>query len=157
MIGTGNPDFIVGELAIGGIILVFLWRMFVWLRESPRTPDPWDDVTEKRLNEPEAVEVCSRCFKPLTSDRWFCEHCGHAVGPYNNLMPFIYVFSEGEVLRAGVSDKLRPRPLIVVGYVLLSVSVYLFFAPIYWFFLFKNLTRRKDDSLSETVSTVPRP
>lgn len=143
MIGTGDPNVYVAEMAVIGMVAVFAWRLFVWLRESPRTPDPWDEATEKRLAEPDAVEVCHHCFTPLTSDRWFCEHCGAAVGPYNNLMPFIYVFSEGEVLRNGVSEKLRPRPLIIVGYLLLSVSVYLFFAPIYWFFLFRNLMRRK--------------
>ena len=54
-------------------------------------------------------------------------------------LPYVYIFSHGEVLRAGVTERLRRSPLIVIGFILLSLSLFAVVAPIYWFFLFKNL------------------
>jgi hypothetical protein len=138
---TRNPDHVIGELALAGLVLVLLWRFFVVAR-IPRSPDPWDEETEKAVHEPEAVEICHRCFIPVTPGSWFCEHCGNAVGPYNNVMPYICVFSQGEVLRNGVNDKLGQKALTVAGYLLFSLNMYLVFAPIYWIFLFRNLNRQ---------------
>jgi len=100
----------------------------------------------KALHEPNAVEVCHRCFDPVNPGSWFCQKCGCAVGPYNNMMPFIQVFSEGEVLRNGLNDKMPRNALIIAGYLLYSSSMYFIFAPIYWIFFFKNLNRQKDSA-----------
>jgi hypothetical protein len=59
-------------------------------------------------------------------------------------LPYVYLFSEGEVLRAGVTERIRRTPLIVIGYVLLPLSIFVIAAPVYWYFLFKNLQRRDD-------------
>ena len=65
-------------------------------------------------------------------------------------MPFIHIFSEGEVFRNGVADIMRATPLTIGGYLLSSLGNYLVFAPIYWFFLFKNLKRvRKETNATE--------
>jgi len=141
---ASDPDILVGAWAIGGLLLVFLWRLFIWLRNLPVPPDPWDAETEKRLHEPDAVEICHRCFTPHTSQGWFCKHCGAAVGPYNNLMPYVMIFSEGEVLRAGASGKLKRSPLIVIGYLLIALSFNVFFVPIYLGLLLRNLKRQKE-------------
>src|SRR5438270_680281 len=93
-----DSNLLVGEIALCGLVIVALWRLFVWIRESPKTPDPWDAEIENQLHEPDAVEICPHCFTAQQPDGWFCPNCGKATGPYNNLMPFIYVFSEGEVL-----------------------------------------------------------
>ena len=58
-------------------------------------------------------------------------------------MPFVCVFSQGEILRNGVTDKLRANPLTIIGYLIYSLANYFIFAPIYWFFFFKNLKRLK--------------
>ena len=99
MPGTGDPNQVVGGLGIGLLVLAGLWRLIVWVREAPQKPDPWDAGIERQLEEPESVEICHRCFSPQPPNAWFCEHCGSAVGPYNNLMPYLNAFSEGEVLR----------------------------------------------------------
>jgi len=131
-------------LAIAGLVL---WRLIVWIQTAPPSPDPWDGETEQRLQQPEAVCVCHHCFTPCPPSGWFCDHCGCAVGPYNNLMPYVNVFSMGEVFRNGVADKMRVNLLTVGGYLLYSLSNYLVFAPAYWYFLFKNLTRVKREGL----------
>jgi hypothetical protein len=99
---------------------------------------------------------------PQPSTAWFCRHCGRAVGPYNNLMPFVQIFSEGEVFRNGTCDRLRSSPLILVGYFLLSLNFlaliviqplgsWLFSLLIllallsYWSSLLKNLKRSKTE------------
>jgi hypothetical protein len=61
------------------------------------------------------------------------------VGPYNNLMPYLNIFSEGEVFRNGASGRFRNQPVILIGYFLISLGSYALFAPIYWFFLLSSL------------------
>jgi len=111
-----------------------------WVRAAPLHPDPWDAATERAVEQAAAPEVCHHCAMPLPAGNWFCEHCGRAVGPYNNLMPYVNAFSEGEVYRCGVSERVRRSPMLIVGYLLISLS-YLIFAPVYWFLLFKNIFR----------------
>jgi ribosomal protein L40E len=141
MIAASDPNLIVGGFGLGFLALVGLWRLIVWVREAPQTADPWDAEVEQKLQEPEAQEICRRCMTPQEPGAWFCRHCGVAVGPYNNLMPFLNVFSEGEVLRNGVDGRFRNRPLIVIGYFLISLGLFSFFAPVYWFSLLLNLKR----------------
>jgi len=141
MLATSDPNEVIGWLAIFGLILVALWRFVLWLRDLPVKPDPWDAEITQKLDEPDAVEVCHRCLTPVRPNAWFCQHCGSAVGPYNNLMPPICYFSEGEVFRNGLHDRFRSRPFIVFGYVFLSLAAYSVFAPIYWLFLLRHLKR----------------
>jgi ribosomal protein L40E len=155
MSGINDPNQIVAGLGVGLLILAVLWRLIAWVREAPVRPDPWDAEVERKLDAPEAAEVCHRCLTPQPPTAWFCEHCGSAVGPYNNLMPYLNAFSEGEVLRNGATDRLRTNPLIIAGYLLFSLSTYFILAPIFWFFLFKNLKRPRaenPDGQPESVS-----
>ena len=154
MVAASDPNLIIGGAALGGLVLAGLWRFVIWVREAPTTPDPWDAETKQKLSEPEAQEVCHHCLAPQPPTAWFCARCGSAVGTYNNWMPYVYIFSQGEVLRNGVTDKLRAGPLTIVGYLLYSLSNYFIFAPIYWFFLFKNLRRLKRERLKELHEDV---
>jgi hypothetical protein len=140
-----NPDKIVALLGIMGLLLAGFWRLILWVREAPLKPDPWDAEVERTLWEPEAVQVCHHCLTPQNPNAWFCKHCGSAVGPYNNLMPYLNAFSEGEVFRNGVTNSFRRRPVILIGYFLISLAAYSFFAPIYWLFLLSNLKRPQNE------------
>src|SRR3954468_23812942 len=97
------------------LLVVFVAGIFVAvkylreLRSSPPTPNPWPDDIEAAVHQPDALPICHRCFTPQNHNGWFCPECGTATGPYNNLMPYLYIFSEGEVLRAGVLDPVRPH------------------------------------------------
>ena len=64
-------------------------------------------------------------------------------------MPYLQVFSEGEVFRNGASGKTRASPLVVGGYLLLSLSMLGFFAPIFWIYFLKNQRRIRQEKLSE--------
>jgi hypothetical protein len=150
MIAASDPNMLIAKLAIGGLMVGLFWRFIVWVRESPTKPDPWDAETEKKLSDEETPQPCHHCSTPLSSVAWFCPHCGSAVGPYNNMMPYVMIFSEGEVYRNGVNQRFRNRPLIVTGYLLITIlffpAVSPFFAPIYIIVLlcygvrlFKNL------------------
>ncbi len=127
-------------LAVLGLLT---YRIVLWLMEANRTPDPWGDEIDKAINSDDAIPLCHHCLTPQEHTGWFCPECGATVGPYCNYMPYIYVFSEGEVLRAGVTERLRRRPLITLGYLLFSLGAFTVAAPIYWFFLFKNLRRNE--------------
>jgi ribosomal protein L40E len=172
MFGASNPNQMVAGLGVVFLLLAGLWRLIAWVREAPPKPDPWDADVERKLEEPDSVEVCHHCLTRQPPNAWFCEHCGSAVGPYNNWMPYIHIFSIGEVLRNGVMDKLHPNVLTISGYLLLSVNflfvnivrphitslgfVLLNFTALllYWFFLFKNLKRSKEEKQDEQPDGV---
>jgi len=141
MFVTSDPNLMVGGFGLGVLALAVFWRLIVWVREAPPTPDPWDAEIEQKVQEPEAQEICRRCLTPQEPGAWFCRHCGVAVGPYNNLMPFLNVFSEGEVLRNGVGGRFRNRPFILIGYFLITLGIFPFLAPIYWLSLLLNWKR----------------
>jgi hypothetical protein len=122
MLAASDPNLIIGGFAVGGLVVAGLWRLIAWVRDAPASPDPWDAEVEQKLSEPETPEACPHCSTPQPPTAWFCAHCGRAVGPYNNLMPYLQVFSEGEVLRNGTCDRLRKSPLILIGYFLISVN-----------------------------------
>ena len=132
-----------------------VYRLILWVRAAPTKPDPWGPELETSLQEPDAVPVCHHCFTQCPPRGWFCENCGCAVGPYNNWMPFIYIFSEGEIFRNGVADKMRVGPLTIGGYLLCSLSDYLVFAPVYWYFLFRNLTSMKQEKAERPTLELP--
>jgi hypothetical protein len=145
MILASDPYQVIAGLGITFLCLVGLWRLIVWVREAPVKPDPWDNEVEQKLSDPETAEVCPHCLTQQSPTAWFCGHCGKAVGPYNNLMPFLNVFSEGEVLRNGTTGRFRNRPLIIIGYMLLSLAAYSVFAPVFWIALLSNLKRPRNE------------
>jgi hypothetical protein len=150
MLVGNDPDLLVGEFGLGCLGLAVLWRLIAWVRDAPDKPDPWSAEVEESLQQADATPICHRCLSPYQDDVWFCDTCGAAVGPYNNFMPYVHVFSEGEVFRNGVNQNLRASPLIITGYLFYSSVNYFVFAPIYWFFLFKNLNRMKQERLDES-------
>jgi hypothetical protein len=120
--------------------------VFHWLTQPMQlSPDPWSAEIDEILRDPDVLPLCHRCMTPHEARGWFCPNCGAAAGPYNNYMPFVCLFSEGEVLRAGTSGHFQRSPLTVAGYLLYSLATYSIFAPFYWYSLFKNLRRQKAD------------
>lgn len=152
-----DPDLVIGGYGVLGLVACVFWWLIVRVRNAPVTPDPWGDEIEKQLAD--APETCPHCSTPQPPTAWFCEHCGRAVGPYNNLMPYVYVFSQGEVFRSGTSERVRNRPLVVIGYALLFLGNFLsgavfvagsspvfgvallFFFFLFWSALIRNFTR----------------
>src|SRR4051812_48410614 len=111
-------------VVILSICLGAIYGIARWLMAGKPAVEPWGAEIEAAIHQPEALFVCHRCLAPQEHEGWFCPECGAAVGQYNNYLPFVYVFSEGEVFRAGVAAPLRPSFLIVTGYLLLSASAY---------------------------------
>lgn len=150
-----GPDNLDGLLLSGVLLIAFgLIRLLAhWVRTAPTTPDPWGNEVETTLSDQVTPPVCLRCSTPQEPGAWFCPHCGTAVGPYNNLMPFVNVFSEGEVFRSGVLDRVRTGPLTLAGYVLLSFN-YLVLAPVYLFLVMRHLLRRPAPEPSPSPEAV---
>lgn len=138
MLATCDPNLIIGELSACGLVLAAFWRLIVWVRDAPVTPDPWDASVAQKLSEPETPEACPHCSTPQSPAAWFCPHCGCAVGPYNNLMPYVQVFSEGEVFRNGVSGRFRNRRLVTIGFLLITLTVSPVFTLIYGLLLLSH-------------------
>ena len=124
-------------------VLIISLRVWIWLREGTPKPDPWDTDIARAIEEDTAEPLCYHCLAPQKEIRWFCPECGAAVGPYNNYDPYLRVFSQGQLLRTGVLDQLPRRPLIIIGYIILPLAFFAIFAPIYWYFLFRNLSQSR--------------
>lgn len=138
-----HPDIVPGEMLLMlGILCAAIYCAARWVRSAPITADPWGAEVDRTIREPETPALCHRCLTPQKDNAWFCPKCGAAVGPYNNCMPYVMIFSQGEVWRAGAMDHVRPSILVVCGYLAYSVMSYWVFAPIYWYFLYQNLNRR---------------
>ena len=154
MAETNDPNQFVAVLGVAGLSLAAFWRLILWVRAATPKPEPWGAEVEASLQSEDATPICHRCLTPHSNVAWFCEHCGSAVGTYNNLMPFVYVFSQGEVLRNGVTDKFRTSPFLIAGYLLYSLASHAIFAPLFWFFFFRNLKRLKAESADESPEAV---
>jgi hypothetical protein len=140
--GTSAREEAAGTFALAGLCLgLFVYVFLRWFRAGPVSPDPWDETISAQIESPGVTALCHRCVTPHADSEHFCPNCGVAVGDYNNVLPFEQLFSEGEVLRNGTTQPFRPTFLILAGYLLMSTTAYMVFAPVYWFFLFRNLIR----------------
>ena len=131
----------IEALVILGVGAAVLYRVWIWLREAPYTPDPWGAEVGGALEDPESLPVCPHCLVPQEHNGWFCPECGSTVGQYSNWLPAVYIFSIGEAFRRGVTERMRNYPLIIMGYVLVTLSYFSLLAPIFWIFLFRNFRR----------------
>jgi hypothetical protein len=149
-----KPEIIA--ILLAGVVASYrigLW-LLDWYGQPPTTPDPWEPSVAKELEDPDCMPVCHRCLAPQEHLDWFCPNCGASVGTYSNFLPFVYIFSEGEVFRNGVNQHIRWSALTIAGYFLISLSSYLVFAPLYWYFLFKNIHRTWDsDKAGDTIAS----
>ena len=144
--GPSNEESLAA-LVILGICALAIYRFVIWLKEGPRSANPWGNEIDEALDRGEGLPLCHHCLTPQDHNGWFCPECGATVGPYCNYLPYVYIFSQGEVLRAGVTERFRRGPLIVIGLVLCSLALCAVLAPIYWFFLFKHLRHSGDAGL----------
>ena len=169
-----DPALLVGSLALVALAIGLFWRLIVWIRDAPVRPDPWETDVAQQVAAPEAVEVCPHCLTEQSATGYFCEKCGAATGPYNNLMPDVNVFSMGEVLRNGTSGKFPVNALTLAGFVLypllqcLPIFFVVFFAtsvnfpalafflvlPGYLFLLVRNVRRNLKQLRTDTVPPV---
>ncbi len=107
-----------------------------WMVEE--TPLPWSQAEDAAARASDAIPVCHRCFTPYALPVWFCSCCGSAVGPYNNIMPFVRIFSLGEALRSGVGPSAHFTPFRTLAYVSIGFVEYQIFAPLYFYRLYRN-------------------
>jgi hypothetical protein len=135
--GAMKIEFFALLVAFGVLCI----RAWVWFREGPQKSDPWDAEIANAMEEETAEPLCYHCLAPQKEIRWFCPECGASVGPYNNYDPYLRLFSQGQLLRSGVLDQVPRRPLIILGYIILPLAFFSIFAPVYWYFLIRNLNR----------------
>lgn len=109
---------------------------------------PWPEELNEEVQQSDSHAVCPHCFTPQEQYGWFCPECGTAVGPYNNIMPYIYIFSVGEGARAGVGNKLKWSPFNTCLLVIFGFMEYLIFAPFYWFRIYRNWKGQREADCS---------
>jgi hypothetical protein len=70
-----------------------------WFWRPASSPDPWGREVEDALEREEALPLCPHCLAPQERETWFCAECGSSIGKYNNVDPYLYVFSLGDFFR----------------------------------------------------------
>ena len=136
-----------GRRSLGDILIEQFRRFVVWWKIRP--PNPWPEELDAELRGDSSKVLCRNCMAPQQEGAWFCPRCGTSVGPYNNTMPFVNVFSTGEMLRAGTSSHLKRSKLVAVGYLLIGLSQYILFAPFFLYRFFKNWNRPRTENQGE--------
>ena len=136
-----TPEQTLGTLAILGLIGATIYGFCQWLLACPRTPEPWGPEVEQAVEGEDAVPLCPHCLTRQEHNGWFCPECGSTTGRYSNYLPFVYVFSLGDAVRAGVYQREPWTPWLVAGYVLIAFAWFSILAPIYCLLLFLNRAR----------------
>ncbi len=129
-----NLIAVVGVVGALGIILV-RWILEL-LRDIP--PDPWPAELDQAVRRRDATPVCVECLSPQDARGWFCPHCGFPTGEYVPVLPYLYIFSWGELLRRGVTGPPDRNLGRVLGFAVFSMTQYSLFFPIYWFWLIRK-------------------
>ena len=133
----------VAAWVVLGICCVLAWRTFRWFSGGPTAPNPWGPEIDEQMERPDAVPICTRCLEPHSSEARFCPNCGAPVDTLVNYGPYLYIFSLGHLFRIGSFGDFRCTRLTIAGFVVASLCNYSIFAPIYWFFLAKNVDRQR--------------
>ena len=133
---------------------IFADRIRAWW-QFPEYPLPWSTEIETAVLAPDAIPVCHRCITPCDLPAWFCPSCGAAFGPYNNILPFVRIYSIGEALRSGVGTEAHFTPFRMLAYISIGLVEYQIFAPLYYFRLYRNYRRTKKEyhhSMGQTTT-----
>lgn len=112
-----------------------------WREQERRCADPWSAEDDAAAKGDDALPLCPYCLTPQEGAGWFCAKCGASVGPYNNSMPYLYIFSIGDALRSGMSDGARRSPFTAFGYAFLALAAMPVLAPVYLVRLFAKWRR----------------
>src|SRR5215203_3437622 len=104
------------------------------LRDKFRAhPDPWPPEVDAAIKDPCAEALCISCLYPQELHQWFCPHCGYPTGDFVPVMPYLQIFPVAEVLRRGVIGPPERRVGVQLFLIVLSITQYAVFAPLYWF------------------------
>jgi hypothetical protein len=120
-----EAESFVVQAAVVVILGLAFWRFILWVQSATPAPDPWGPELEEALQNDELSPACPHCSAPHAETDWFCPECGASVGFYNNVMPYLYLFSLGEVLRTGTSGRFPVTWVTVTGYLLLPLALFL--------------------------------
>lgn len=135
---------VVGLLACMGLAGYGVVRLIRWVQSGPVGPDPWSAEVAAEVEAENAVPLCQHCLAPHADGVDFCPVCGGPVGVYTNMMPYTYLFAVGYTLRLGTSGRFKRSPLMILGFMLLSMGVSLVLAPFYWGRLFIGLGKENE-------------
>jgi hypothetical protein len=155
-----DRDILAVAVGVGVLIAFGIYRLFQHFRRLVPRPDPWDAEIQAAISEETAVPVCHRCLTEQVPNALFCPKCGTAVGDYNNVMPWVNVFSEGEVLRNSLYDRLRVNILTVAGFIFFTLAlaaitgIGFILLPFFWVMFAINIRRSRSAETEEKISNA---
>lgn len=101
-------------------------------------PDPWPTTMDADVRSSAAVPLCTNCLAEQPPHRWFCPHCAYPSGDHVAVMPYLQVFVVGEAMRKGVMGPPEKRLGVQVFLILVSITQYSVFAPVYWYWMVRR-------------------
>jgi hypothetical protein len=142
------------------VLAIFLAAAISFAREKIAggfPPDPWPEEVDLSVRAPDAIPLCIDCLYPQEGRPWFCPHCRYPTGEFVTMMPYLRIFSVGEILRRGVVGPPEKGLALKAGFVLLSAQ-YSLFAPVYWYWMVRKsrgrpicYAQRKDLTFEELL------
>jgi len=149
--GLSQSEAAIALIGITVLNCAGIWLLIRWIATSPTSPNPWDEQVAAELALEDCSQICHRCLTPLDSSIHLCSHCGAMVGTHTGLVPPLYLYSIGDVFRAGTEGTYRRSSFLIVGYAF-AAFIYLFWVPfpisvlvlfVYWNKLFKNIPAKR--------------
>lgn len=108
-----------------------------------RQADPWPAEIDAAVRAPGAQPLCINCLYPHEGPhQWFCPHCKYATGDRVPLMSYLYIYPMAEMMRRGVMGSPERRVGTQVFLAAAALVQYSFFAPVYWFWMFRRARGR---------------
>lgn len=144
-----QPELAAVLIGILTLMWAGIWLFCRWVINAPAAPDPWGEEVAAEVAGDDCPQICHRCLTQHDSSAHFCPRCGAMVGMYTCLIPPLYLYSIGDVFRAGVDGGYRRSSLLTAGYFFIAFScVYwvpfpigLFLLFFYWDKLLKNIPK----------------
>jgi hypothetical protein len=156
-----RSDATAALLGLMVLLSAGIWLLLRWIVAGPTSPEPWNEEVAAELLREDCPQICHRCFTPHEPSSHFCSHCGAMVGAHTCLIPPLYLYSIGDVFRAGAEGAYR-RSACSTLTCFFAAFTYLYWVPfplgcvaviVYWKNVFKNVPAKRSLAEDEGPST----
>ena len=146
---SGNIDLSSNLIMPLAIIMLLVMAVCALVHREYDIRDPWDDLLEEDFWEKATpLYFCGNCGALFDDRRYFCESCGSSVGYYNNSMPFLWIFSLGDLLMYCISPGFRGGRMNIAGVYLMALGQY---GPLAIFYLYRMHKQIKQNRQTRPV------
>ena len=146
----GNVDVSSNLIMPLAVIMLLVMGVCSLMYREYEVKEPCDDLLEDDFWEKATpLYFCGNCGSLFDDRRYFCESCGSSVGYYNNTMPFLWIFSLGDLLMYCVSPGFRGGRMNIAGVYLMTLGQY---GPMAFFYLYRMHKQIKQNRQTQNTN-----